>query len=202
MKWFVYMLRCKDNSIYTGITNDLKKRIETHLSGNGSKYLRGKLPLKLVYIESFEDRSTASKREIEIKKLKKKEKELLTNIKINLKGEDMSKSKYIFIVSMNVKPEYENLFNEVYDKEHIPYLLEVPGVNKVTRGQGIPFSFSIGGQIKSMAASDQKFVAMYELENPDVVNSNEWSIAVEKGRWSTHVRQHTSERSHFMYKYC
>ena len=84
MKWFVYMLRCKDNSIYTGITNDLKKRIETHLSGNGSKYLRGKLPLKLVYIESFEDRSTASKREIEIKKLKKKEKELLINLKKNL----------------------------------------------------------------------------------------------------------------------
>ena len=114
----------------------------------------------------------------------------------------MSKSKYIFIVSMNVKPEFENLFNEVYDKEHIPYLLEVPGVNKVTRAQGIPFSFSIGGQTKSMTAADQKFVAMYELENPDVVNSNEWSIAVEKGRWSTHVRQHTSERSHFMYKYC
>ena len=79
MKWFVYMLRCKDNSIYTGITNDLKKRIETHLSGNGSKYLRGKLPLKLVYKESFQDRSTASKREIEIKKLNKKEKELLIN---------------------------------------------------------------------------------------------------------------------------
>ena len=53
-----------------------------------------------------------------------------------------------------------------------------------------------------MAASNQKFVAMYELDNTDVVKSNEWSIAVEKGRWSTHVRQHTSERSHFMYKYC
>ena len=79
MKWVVYMLRCKDNSIYTGITNDLKKRIETHISGNGSKYLRGKLPLKLVYRESFQDRSTASKREIEIKKLNKKEKELLIN---------------------------------------------------------------------------------------------------------------------------
>ena len=75
------MLRCKDNSIYTGITSDLKKRIEAHLSGNGSKYLRGKLPLKLVYKENFPDRSTASKREIEIKKLKKKEKELLINLK-------------------------------------------------------------------------------------------------------------------------
>ena len=120
----------------------------------------------------------------------------------NFKGENMSKSKYIFIVSMNVKPEFESLFNEVYDKEHIPYLLEVPGVNKVTRGQGVPFMFSIGGKTKSMEVPNQKFVAMYEIENPDVVNSSEWSIAVEKGRWSTHVRQHTSERSHFMYKYC
>ena len=114
----------------------------------------------------------------------------------------MSKSKYIFIVSMNVKPEFESLFNEVYDKEHIPYLLEVTGVNKVTRGHGVPFMFSIGGKTKSMDAPSQKFVAMYEIENPDVVNSSEWSVAVEKGRWSTHVRQHTSERSHFMYKYC
>jgi len=79
MKWFVYMLRCKDNSIYTGITNNLTKRIEAHLSGNGSKYLRGRPPLKLVYKENFLDRSAASKREIEIKKLKKKEKELLIN---------------------------------------------------------------------------------------------------------------------------
>ena len=81
MKWFVYMLRCRDNSIYTGITKDLKKRIKAHLSGNGSKYLRGRLPLKLVYKENFLDRSTASKREIEIKKLQKKEKELLINFK-------------------------------------------------------------------------------------------------------------------------
>ena len=84
MKWFVYMLRCKDNSIYTGITNNLNKRIEAHLSGNGSKYLRGKSPLKLVYKENFLGRSAASKREIEIKKLKKKEKEFLINLKINL----------------------------------------------------------------------------------------------------------------------
>ena len=77
MIWFVYMLRCKDNSIYTGITNNLDNRIETHMSGNGSKYLRGRLPVELIYKEDFLNRSTASKREIEVKKLKKKEKELL-----------------------------------------------------------------------------------------------------------------------------
>ena len=77
MKWFVYMLRCRDNSVYTGITNNLNKRIEAHMSGNGSKYLRGRLPVKLIYKENFLNRSHASKREIEIKKLQKKEKELL-----------------------------------------------------------------------------------------------------------------------------
>ena len=113
----------------------------------------------------------------------------------------MSKSKYIFIVSMNVKKEFEDLFNEVYDVEHIPYLLEVPGVNKVTRARGMPFAFSIAGETKEMDSSNQQFIAMYEIDNPDVVKSSEWSIAVEKGRWSTHVREHTSERSHFMYEY-
>ncbi|MDA9632220.1 GIY-YIG nuclease family protein [Alphaproteobacteria bacterium] len=77
MKWFVYMLRCRDDSIYTGITNNLNKRIESHMSGNGSKYLRGRLPVKLIYKEIFLNRSDASKREIEIKKLLKKEKEVL-----------------------------------------------------------------------------------------------------------------------------
>ena len=77
MIWFVYMLRCKDNSIYTGITNNLDNRIETHMSGNGSKYLRGRLPVELIYKEYFLSRSSASKREIEVKKLNKKEKELL-----------------------------------------------------------------------------------------------------------------------------
>ena len=113
----------------------------------------------------------------------------------------MSKSKYIFIVSMNVKNEYEELFNEVYDKEHIPYLLKVPGVNNVTRGKGLPFSHSIAGETKEMQKPSQKFVAKYEIDTPDVVKSTEWSIAVEKGRWSTHVRQHTFDRRHFMYKY-
>ena len=113
----------------------------------------------------------------------------------------MNNSKYLFIVSMNVKSEYENLFNEVYDTEHIPYLLEVPGVNKVSRAKGEPFQFSIAGETKDMEASSQKFVALYEIDNPGVVKSDKWAVAVEKGRWSNEVREHTSERSHYMYKY-
>ena len=71
------MLRCRDNSVYTGITNNLNKRIEAHMSGNGSKYLRGRLPVKLIYKENFLNRSHANKKEIKIKKFNKKEKKLL-----------------------------------------------------------------------------------------------------------------------------
>ena len=52
-----------------------------------------------------------------------------------------------------------------------------------------------------MEKPSQSFLALYELDSHNVVNSSEWAIAVEKGRWSSHVREHTSERSHYMYKY-
>ena len=84
------MLRCRDNSIYTGITNNLEKRIDAHMSGNGSKYLRGRLPVELIYKEDFSNRSSASKREIEVKKLKKKEKELLIK-----SAKQISRRKYV-----------------------------------------------------------------------------------------------------------
>ena len=80
MNWIVYMVKCNDNSIYTGISNDLKKRLNAHAKGNGSKYIRTRLPFKLVYIEECQSRSNALKREIEIKKLTKKKKELLVQL--------------------------------------------------------------------------------------------------------------------------
>ena len=79
MEWCVYMLLCDDNTIYTGITNDLKKRFENHISGKGAKYLRGRKPLEIVYTENFQNRSMASKREIEIKKLNRRKKKYLLN---------------------------------------------------------------------------------------------------------------------------
>ena len=85
MKWIVYIVKCSDKSFYTGITNNLKKRLEIHISGNGSKYLRGRLPIKLIYKENFANRSQASKREIAIKKLNKKEKQLIINCKNKIK---------------------------------------------------------------------------------------------------------------------
>ena len=77
MNWVVYMVICNDSSIYTGISNNLKKRLDTHAKGNGSKNVRARLPFKLIYTEECQSRSKAIKREIEIKKLDKKSKELL-----------------------------------------------------------------------------------------------------------------------------
>jgi putative endonuclease len=80
MEWCVYMLLCDDNTIYTGITNDLKKRFENHILGKGAKYLRGRKPLEIVYTENFQNRSMATKREMEIKKLNRREKEALIKL--------------------------------------------------------------------------------------------------------------------------
>ena len=80
MEWCVYMLLCDDNTIYTGITNDLKKRFENHISGKGAKYLRGRKPLEIVYTENFKNRSMATIREMEIKKLNRREKEILIKL--------------------------------------------------------------------------------------------------------------------------
>ena len=74
------MLECSDNSIYTGITNNLEERLKRHQSGNGAKYLRGRLPIELVYKENFINRSEATKREIYIKKMSKKEKKNLIDL--------------------------------------------------------------------------------------------------------------------------
>ena len=74
---YVYMIRCKDGSLYTGWTNNLEKRFRNHCEGKGAKYTRGRGPLELVYYEVFEDKREAMRREYEIKQLKKCEKEKL-----------------------------------------------------------------------------------------------------------------------------
>ncbi len=67
--WFVYIIHCSDDSLYTGITTDLERRYKQHSQQQGAKYFRGRQPKELVYQESGHNRSTASKREMEIKKL-------------------------------------------------------------------------------------------------------------------------------------
>ena len=81
--YYTYMLRCADQSLYTGYTNDIKKRVKLHNEGKGAKYTRSKLPVELVYVEMFSSKSEAMKREIAIKKLKTEEKERLIHENIN-----------------------------------------------------------------------------------------------------------------------
>lgn len=75
MNWYLYMLRCKDGSLYTGIAVDVAARLEMHRSGKGAKYTRGRGPLELVYTEVCGSHSDALKREIAVKKLTRQEKE-------------------------------------------------------------------------------------------------------------------------------
>jgi putative endonuclease len=72
--WYCYLLRCADDTLYCGITNDLDKRIAAHNAGTASKCTRVRLPVVLVWSESCEDRSAASKREVQIKKMSRSEK--------------------------------------------------------------------------------------------------------------------------------
>lgn len=74
---YVYIIKCGDGSLYTGWTNDLKRRFENHCEGKGAKYTRGRGPLELVYFETFEDKKEAMRREYAIKKLKRQEKHKL-----------------------------------------------------------------------------------------------------------------------------
>ena len=74
---YTYILKCKDDSLYTGWTNDLKKRITSHNAGKGAKYTKARRPVELVYYEEFQTREEAMKREYAIKQLSRKEKEAL-----------------------------------------------------------------------------------------------------------------------------
>jgi putative endonuclease len=68
VSWHVYMLRCADQSLYTGITNDLTARLDTHNAGKGAKYTRGRGPVELVYAEPVADQGSALRREAELKR--------------------------------------------------------------------------------------------------------------------------------------
>jgi len=85
MNYFIYMVKCSDDSLYTGITTDIQRRIKEHNSSNkGAKYTKVRRPVTLVYTEECEDRSSASKREYEIKHFSRKEKlDLLDNFCTN-----------------------------------------------------------------------------------------------------------------------
>lgn len=74
MKWVCYLLRCADDTLYCGITNDLEKRLAAHNAGIAAKYTRTRMPVEMVFVEDCADRSAALKRELQIKGLKRPDK--------------------------------------------------------------------------------------------------------------------------------
>ncbi|MDH5185029.1 MAG: GIY-YIG nuclease family protein [Gammaproteobacteria bacterium] len=77
--WFVYLLECADQSLYTGITTDLERRVDEHNGSKlGARYTRSRRPVRLLYHERYDDRSSATQREIQIKRFSRKEKIQLT----------------------------------------------------------------------------------------------------------------------------
>lgn len=91
-KWYLYILRCKDDTLYTGITTDVDKRLEAHRSGKGAKYTRGRGPLELVYREECGTHSDALKRELQVKALSREEKQKLLQKWDNLSENNQTKT--------------------------------------------------------------------------------------------------------------
>ena len=110
-------------------------------------------------------------------------------------------SRYVFTAAMDVQPDKEALFHEVYDREHVPTLLTVPGVISVARFKVEPLTMSIGGELRTIVIENEpRFGAVYELESPDVLTSDAWAKAVEQGRWPAQVRPYTKNRRHVLHR--
>jgi hypothetical protein len=110
-------------------------------------------------------------------------------------------AKYLYFAMMDVDADKEALFNEVYDTEHVPALLKVPGCRAVTRCKAQDFAMFMGGKRLDIPIGDNPtYMAIYELDSPDVVLSPEWSRAVDLGRWPAEVRPFTRNKRWVMHK--
>src|SRR6201995_2818443 len=110
-------------------------------------------------------------------------------------------TKYLFMVSMDVMKEKEALFNEIYDTEHVPLLLKVPGVRAVSRMKTEPAAVTIGGERKVLVGgSEPNYGAIYEDDSPDGLVSKEGADAAEQGRWPSEVRPFPANRRHVVRK--
>src|ERR671919_510038 len=89
--------------------------------------------------------------------------------------------RFLFSAAMDVVPDRETLFHEVYDTEHVPLILRLGGERTTMDPQGAP-----------------RFHALYERESPDVLLTDAWAKAAEQGRWPAHVRPHTLNRRHLL----
>lgn len=107
--------------------------------------------------------------------------------------------RFLFSAAMDVTPEREALFHEVYDTEHVPLILTVPGVIGAARFQTRPLTMMLGGERRTMDPQGApRFHTLYEVESPDVLLTDAWAKAVEQGRWPGQVRPHTSNRRHLL----
>lgn len=106
-------------------------------------------------------------------------------------------SRYLLTAAMDVEPEKEALFHEVYDGEHLPSLLEVPGVISVARFKTQELTMIIGGERRTIVVENEPtYSTLLELENPEVLTTEAWAKAVERGRWPHEVRPFTKNRRH------
>ncbi|MDO8350400.1 MAG: GIY-YIG nuclease family protein [Gallionella sp.] len=94
MNWVCYLLRCADDSLYCGITNDMEKRLAAHNAGMAAKYTRARGPVELVFVENCADRSAASKREMSIKKLTRVEKLALIQAAVQRPRESLQRNSH------------------------------------------------------------------------------------------------------------
>jgi hypothetical protein len=105
--------------------------------------------------------------------------------------------RYLFTAAMDVAPDKEALFHEVYDKEHIPLITAVPGVISAVRFKTRELTMIIGGERRTLVVENEpRFSALYELESPEVLVSDAWAKAVDQGRWPGQVRPFTTNRRH------
>jgi hypothetical protein len=97
---------------------------------------------------------------------------------------------YIYVVQMNIPAAHDAEFNRIYDTEHVPMLSKVPGVHKVSRYR----------LAKTNDPKMQKYLAVYEIDSPSIVDSKEWEVAGAWGDWATKIRPHTTERHHSFFE--
>ena len=110
-------------------------------------------------------------------------------------------TRYLFSAAMDVEPAKEPLFNEVYDGEHVPLILKVPGVIAAARFKKQELTMILGGERKTIVFEHEPaYNALYELESPEVLTSEAWAKVVDQGRWPGQVRPYTTNRRHVLYR--
>ena len=83
-----------------------------------------------------------------------------------------TRSPFLFVASMDIDPEHEDLFNEVYDREHVPSLSRVPGVRDIARFERVELTMSIGGELRRMESAAPRYHALYEIDAPEVLTGH------------------------------